>query len=159
MLCLQLTRETCSFIPLACIYFERGREGEGQKPMLTFGERVAITKISLYYSLKNFYGAPITETEHLQVPEHTYKGILTGLNRVCVCVWCISTCVYVYVYVYKNNKEDLRGGWERHRRSWRERGKGGNDRNIALTYEILKIFIYQNIKIIKNVINHLQLIK
>lgn len=78
-----------------------------------------------------------------------------------LCVWCISTCVYVYVYVYKNNKEamDLRGSWERHRRSWRERGKGGNDRNIALTYEILEIFIYQNIKIIKNVINHLQLIK
>lgn len=57
--------------PLTCIYFERGQEGEGQNPMLTFGKRMALTKISLYYSLKKFYGAPITETEHLQAPEHT----------------------------------------------------------------------------------------
>lgn len=67
--------------------------------MLTFGKRVAITKISLYYSLKNFYGAPITETEHLQVPAHTYKGILTGLNRVCACGAFLHVYMYMYMYI------------------------------------------------------------
>lgn len=44
-----------------------------------------------------------------------------------------------------NNKEgkimNLRGSWEYgHGRIWRERGKGSNDVNTVLSYEILKKF-------------------
>lgn len=150
--CLPLARETCSFIPLSLhLFWKRMRRGR-TKPNAYIWEKSGNNQDFFVLVFKKFLWCS-------NYRNRTFTSPRTHVQRNTNWTQWGSAFSHVYMYIKTTKRPWIWEGVGRDTGGAGGRGKGGNDRNIALTYKILKIFIYQNIKIIKNVINHLQLIK